>query len=86
MISLIIPTTSNNQNYTNNIIKNIREIYPKENEVEIIVEINDSVNLGENYNNAVAKANGEKIILLHNDMVIYFCPGFKLLFRESIKC
>ena len=61
MISLIIPTTSTNQNYTNNIIKNIREFYPNENEVEIIIEINDNVNLGENYNNAVAKANGEKI-------------------------
>jgi hypothetical protein len=70
MISLIIPTTSTNQDYTNNIIKNIREFYPNKNEVEIIVEINDNVNLGVNYNNAVAKANGEKIILLHNDMVI----------------
>ena len=74
MISLIIPTTSTNQNYTNNIVSNIREFYPNENEVEIIVEINDNVNLGENYNNAVAKANGEKIILLHNDMIIK--PGF----------
>ena len=74
MISLIIPTTSTNKIYTNNIIKNIREFYPNENEVEIIVEINDNVNLGENYNNAVAKANREKIILLHNDMVIK--PGF----------
>jgi GT2 family glycosyltransferase len=74
MISLIIPTTSTNQNYTDNIVNNIREFYPNENEVEIIVEVNDNVNLGENYNNAVAKANGEKIILLHNDMVIK--PGF----------
>ena len=70
MISLIIPTTGTNQNYTNNIIKNIREYYPNENEIEIIVEINNNVNLGENYNNAVSKATGEKIILLHNDMVI----------------
>jgi hypothetical protein len=30
--------------------------------------------MGVNYNNAVAKAKGEKIILLHNDMVIK--PGF----------
>ena len=74
MISLIIPATSKNQNYTQNIVNNIREIYPDENKVEIIVEINDSVTLGINYNNAVAKANGEKIILLHNDMVIK--PGF----------
>ena len=70
MISLIIPVTSKNQNYTQNIVNNIREIYPNENEVEIIVEVSDNVTLGINYNNAVAKANGEKIILLHNDMVI----------------
>ena len=74
MISLIIPVTSNNKDYTNNIIKNIREIYPNENEVEVIVEINDNVTLGVNYNNAVAKAKGDKIILLHNDMFIK--PGF----------
>jgi len=70
MISLIIPTTSKNKNYTQNILNNIREIYSNENEVEVIIEENDNVTLGINYNNAVAKANGEKIILLHNDMVI----------------
>jgi GT2 family glycosyltransferase len=74
MISLIIPTTSKNKNYTQNILNNIREIYPNENEVEVIIEENDNVTLGVNYNNAVAKANGEKIILLHNDMIIK--PGF----------
>jgi len=74
MISLIIPTTSKNKDYTQNILTNIREIYPNENEVEVIIEENDNVTLGVNYNNAVAKANGEKIILLHNDMVIK--PGF----------
>ena len=74
MISLIIPVTSNNKNYTDNLVKNIREIYPNESEVEIIVEINDNVTLGINYNNAVSKAKGEKIILLHNDMIIK--PGF----------
>jgi GT2 family glycosyltransferase len=74
MISLVIPTTSTNQNYTDNIIKNIRKFYPNENEVEIIIETNDKVNLGQNYNNAVSKAKGEKIILLHNDMIIK--PGF----------
>lgn len=71
MISLIIPTTSKNKNYTNNIINNIKEIYP---DIEIIVEENDNVTLGINYNNAVAKAVNDKIILLHNDMVIK--PGF----------
>jgi len=74
MISLIIPVTSKNKNYTQNILNNIREVYPNENEVEVIIEENDNVTLGVNYNNAVAKANGEKIILLHNDMVIK--PGF----------
>lgn len=70
MISLIIPTTGTNSNYTNNLIKNIRDLYPNENEVEIILHIDDTVTLGVNYNNAVAKAKGNKIILLHNDMVI----------------
>jgi len=74
MISLIIPTTSKNKNYTQNILNNIREIYPNENEIEVIIEENDNVTLGVNYNNAVSKANGEKIILLHNDMIIK--PGF----------
>ena len=71
MISLIIPTTTKNRNYTNNILNNIKEIYPN---VEVIVEENDDVTLGINYNNAVAKATGDKIILLHNDMFIK--PGF----------
>jgi len=71
MISLIIPTNKTNSEYTNNILNNIKEIYP---DVEVIIEENDSVTLGINYNNAVAKAKGEKIILLHNDMVIK--PGF----------
>jgi hypothetical protein len=70
MISLIIPATTSNSSYTNNIIRNIRDLYPDENEVEIIVEVNDEVTLGINYNNAVARAKGEKIILLHNDMVL----------------
>jgi GT2 family glycosyltransferase len=70
MISLIIPTTSTNSDYTENLINNIRDLYPNESDIEIIVEINDKVNLGTNYNNAVAKAKGDKIILLHNDMII----------------
>ena len=71
MISLIIPTTTKSKIYTEHVLKNIREIYP---DVEIIVEENDNVTLGVNYNNAVAKAKGDKIILLHNDMFIK--PGF----------
>jgi len=74
MISLVIPTVSRTREYTNALIKNIREIYPNEDEIEIVVEENDNVTMGINYNNAVAKANGEKIILLHNDMIIK--PGF----------
>jgi hypothetical protein len=70
MISLIIPTIGTNQDYTDNLISNIRDLYPNENEVEIILHIDDTVTLGLNYNNAVAKASGDKIILLHNDMVI----------------
>jgi GT2 family glycosyltransferase len=70
MISLIIPVTTSNSNYTNNLVRNIRDLYPNEDEVEIILEINDDVTLGVNYNNAVARAKGEKIILLHNDMVL----------------
>ena len=70
MISLIIPVTTSNQYYTNNVVRNIRDLYPNENEVEIILEENDKVTLGVNYNNAVARAKGEKIILLHNDMVL----------------
>ena len=74
MVSLIIPVTTNHQEYTDNIISNINKLYPNRDEVELIVEINDDVSLGINYNNAVAKAKGDKIILLHNDMVLK--PGF----------
>lgn len=74
MISLIIPVTSKNKDYTNNIISNIEKLYPNRSEVEIVVEESDNATLGINYNNAVSKANGDKIILLHNDMVI--SPGF----------
>ena len=69
MISLIIPTTSKNKNYTDSIIENIRELYPDESKVEVILEISDEVNLAENYNNAVARASGEKIILLQIKLI-----------------
>ena len=74
MISLIIPATTSNQHYTDFAVQQIRELYPNENEVEIVVEVNDNVTLGINYNNAVAKANGEVVVLMHNDMVPH--PGF----------
>jgi hypothetical protein len=70
MISLIIPVTDTGAEYTENIIRNIRELYPNENEVEIVLQKDSNVTLGINYNNAVSKAKGDKIILLHNDMVI----------------
>jgi GT2 family glycosyltransferase len=74
MISLIIPATTSNQHYTDFAVQQIRELYPNEDEVEIVVEVNDNVTLGINYNNAVAKANGEVVVLMHNDMVPH--PGF----------
>ena len=74
MISLIIPTTSANKHYTENIVRNIHELYPNSNEIEIIVDESDDVDLGTKYNNAVTRASGEKIILLHNDMIL--SPGF----------
>jgi len=74
MISLIIPTVSKTREYTQNVLNNIKEIYPNKNEVEVIVEENDNVDLGTNYNNAIAKATNKKIILLHNDMILK--PGF----------
>jgi hypothetical protein len=36
MISLIVPTIRKNKDYTQNLLTNIREIYPNESEVEII--------------------------------------------------
>jgi GT2 family glycosyltransferase len=83
MISLIIPATSSNQKYTDFAVQQIRELYPDENEVEIVVEINDSVTLGINYNNAVAKANGKVVVLMHNDMVPH--PGFVETILKHIK-
>jgi glycosyltransferase involved in cell wall biosynthesis len=74
MISLIIPVTSQAKEYTDFIYRNIREYYPNPDQVEIILEENSNVSLGINYNNAVQKASGQKIVLLHNDMAIK--PGF----------
>jgi len=83
MISLIIPATTSNQNYTDFAIKHIRELYPNEDEVEIVVEVNDNVTLGINYNNAVAKAKGDIVVLMHNDMVPH--PGFVETIKKHIK-
>ena len=70
MISLIIPTQSKQKAYTDNIVKHIEELYPNRTEVEIVVTVDDKATLGQNYNNAVKQSNGEKIILLHNDMML----------------
>jgi GT2 family glycosyltransferase len=83
MISLIIPATTSNQTYTDFAVKQIREMYPNTDEVEVVVEINDNVTLGINYNNAVAKANGEVVVLMHNDMVPH--PGFVETILKYIK-
>lgn len=83
MISLIIPATTSNQHYTNFAVQQIRELYPDENEVEIVVEVNDNVTLGINFNNAVAKAKGEVVVLMHNDMVPH--PGFVETILKHIK-
>jgi GT2 family glycosyltransferase len=83
MISLIIPATTSNQHYTDFTVQQIRELYPDENEVEIVVEVNDNVTLGINYNNAVAKANGEIVVLMHNDMVPH--PEFVETILKYIK-
>ena len=74
MISLVIPASTRTREYTDVLIKNIEEIYPNRNEVEIILQEDDSLTMGNNYNRAVERANGEKIILLHNDMILK--PGF----------
>lgn len=83
MISLIIPATTSNQHYTDFAVQQIRELYPNEDEVEIVVEVNDNVTLGINYNNAVAKAKGEVVVLLHNDMTLH--PGFVETILKHIK-
>lgn len=74
MISLVIPASTRTKEYTNALIKNIEEIYPNRDEVEIILQEDDNLTMGNNYNRAVERANGEKIILLHNDMILK--PGF----------
>lgn len=83
MISLIIPSTTAFQNYTDFAIQEIRKLYPLESEVEIISEVNDEVTLGINYNNAVRRAQGEIVVLMHNDMVPH--PGFVETILKHIK-
>lgn len=70
MISLIVPTRSSQKRYTEHIQANIALLYGNSKEVELIISEDDVSSLGENYNNAIRQAKGEKIILLHNDMVL----------------
>lgn len=79
MISLVIPTVSRTNEYSENLLKVIKEIYP---DIEVILEQNDKVTLGTNYNNAVSRATGDKVVLLHNDMVIR--PGFVEMMDKHI--
>jgi GT2 family glycosyltransferase len=74
MISLVAPVGSVKSKYAINLRKNIEELYPNRDEVEIIIYENDNVTLGTKYNMAVNMAKGKKIILLHDDMVLR--PGF----------
>ena len=82
MISLIIPQTSDNSDYSEALLNNISELYPNNKDIEIILETNDNVSLGTNYNNAVRRATGDKIILLHNDMIL--SPGFVEIMEKHI--
>jgi len=74
MISLVIPASTKTRKYTDVLLKNIEETYPNRSDIEVILQEDDSLTMGNNYNKAVERANGEKIILLHNDMIIK--PGF----------
>ena len=69
-VSLIIPTNGSNKEYTDALLGNIQTLYGDDDSVEVIVEENSEVTLGINYNNAVKKATGDIVILLHNDMIL----------------
>ena len=74
MISLVIPASTRTREYTDILIRNIEEIYSNRNDIEVILQEDDNLTMGNNYNKAVERAKGEKIILLHNDMILK--PGF----------
>ena len=81
-VSLIIPTNGTNREYTSYLRGNIQTLYSDDTSVEVIEECNPDVTLGTNYNNAVAKATGDIVVLLHNDMVLQ--PGFVETIRRDI--
>jgi hypothetical protein len=74
MISLIIPVPTRESKYLINLLNNINELYPDRSKVEIVVVDDKDVSLSTKYNKAVSLSKGEKIILLHDDMVLQ--PGF----------
>jgi hypothetical protein len=68
--------------YTLFIQKHIKELYPDESKVELVICDDKDISLGEKYNKAVKLSKGEKIILIHNDMVLK--PGFIELMDKYI--
>jgi len=71
MVSLVVASTSQTPDYNKHIVREFERIQKlTSHELELVLEINDDVTLGINYNNAVGKAKGEVIILLHNDVAL----------------
>jgi hypothetical protein len=83
MISLIIPVPTKESKYLINLLNNIDELYPNRDEVEVVVVDDKDVSLSTKYNKAVSLAQGEKIILLHDDMVLR--PGFIEIMDKHIE-
>tara|TARA_B100001093_G_scaffold483134_1_gene515383 strand:- start:3534 stop:5057 length:1524 start_codon:yes stop_codon:yes gene_type:complete len=80
-VSLIIPSDGTNRDYTLNLLNNIKSLYGNDDTIEVIDHI-DNVTLGVNYNNAIAKATGDIVVLLHNDMILK--EGFVEKIRRDI--
>ena len=83
MISLVAPVGNIKGKYAISLRKNIEELYPDKSKVELILYENDNVTLGTKFNMAVDMAKGEKIILLHDDMILK--PGFVELMDKYIE-
>ena len=84
MISLLIPSTGKNEVYANNIRDNISELYSdRVDEFEILISVNDKLTLSQHYNELVKNANGDIIVLLHDDMVLH--KNFLDTIKQNIK-
>ena len=81
-VSLVIPSDGTNRDYTINLLDNIQSLYGNDNTVEVVEHVGNNVSLGVNYNNAVAKATGDIVVLLHNDMILK--EGFIEKIRRDI--